>query len=79
MQTLICGEGESDSYPYIEETIDIMEKSGYLIESEGAKIVEVIEDDDKAPMPPLVVIKSNGATLYATRELANHHISYEKI
>ena len=63
-------EGESDSYPYIKETIDTMEKSGYLIESEGAKIVEVIEDDDKAPMPPLVVIKSNGATLYATRELA---------
>ena len=63
-------EGESDSYPYIKETIDIMEKSGYLIESEGAKIVEVIEDTDKAPMPPLVVIKSNGATLYATRELA---------
>lgn len=63
-------EGESDSYPYIEETIDIMEKSGCLIESEGAKIVEVIEDTDKAPMPPLVVIKSNGATLYATRELA---------
>ena len=63
-------EGESDAYPYIKETIDIMEKSGYLVESEGAKIVEVIEDDDKAPMPPLVVIKSNGATLYATRELA---------
>ena len=63
-------EGESDAYPYIKETLDIMEKSGYLINSEGAKIVEVIEDDDKAPMPPLVVIKSNGATLYATRELA---------
>ena len=63
-------EGESDAFPYIKETIDIMEKSGYLVESEGAKIVEVIEDDDKAPMPPLVVIKSNGATLYATRELA---------
>ena len=63
-------EGESDAFPYIKETIDTMEKSGYLIESEGAKIVEVIEDTDKAPMPPLVVIKSNGATLYATRELA---------
>ena len=63
-------EGESDAYPYIKETIDTMEKSGYLIESEGAKIIEVIKDDDKAPMPPLVVIKSNGATLYATRELA---------
>ena len=63
-------EGESDSFPYIKETIDTMEKSGYLIESEGAKIIEVIKEDDKAPMPPLVVIKSNGATLYATRELA---------
>ena len=63
-------EGESDAYPYIKETIDTMEKSGYLIESEGAKIIEVIKDEDKAPMPPLVVIKSNGATLYATRELA---------
>ena len=63
-------EGESDSYPYIKETLDIMEKSGYLIESEGAKIVEVIEDTDKAPMPPLIVLQSNGATLYATRELA---------
>ena len=63
-------EGESDAFPYIKETLDIMEKSGYLVESEGTKIVEVIEDDDKAPMPPLVVIKSNGTTLYATRELA---------
>ena len=63
-------EGESDSYPYIKETLDIMEKSGYLVESEGAKIVEVIEDTDKAPMPPLIVLQSNGATLYATRELA---------
>lgn len=62
--------GESDAFPYIKETIDTMEKSGYLISSEGAKIVEVIKDEDKAPMPPLVVIKSNGATLYATRELA---------
>ncbi len=63
-------EGESDAFPYIKETLDIMNKSGYLINSEGAKIVEVIKDTDKAPMPPLVVIKSNGATLYATRELA---------
>ena len=63
-------EGESNAYPYLKDTIDIMEKSGYLIQSEGAKIVEVKENTDKSPMPPLVVIKSNGATLYATRELA---------
>ena len=46
-----------------------MEKSGYLVESEGAKIVEVIEDTDKAPMPPLVVIKSNGATFMLQENL----------
>ncbi len=63
-------EGESDCYPYIKETVDILEKSNKLIDSEGAKIIDVKEETDTSPMPPLVVIKSNGATLYATRELA---------
>lgn len=63
-------EGESHCYPYIKETVDILEKSNKLIDSEGAKIIDVKEETDTSPMPPLVVIKSNGATLYATRELA---------
>lgn len=63
-------EGESDCYPYIESMLETLEKSGLLVESDGAKIIEVEEETDKAPMPPVVVIKSNGATLYATRELA---------
>lgn len=66
-------EGESDCYPYIKETLDIIEQSGLLQESEGAKIVEVKTEEDDSPMPPLVVMKSNGATLYATRDLATIH------
>ncbi len=63
-------EGESDCYPYMFPLINQLEKEGYLKDSEGAKIIEVKEPTDKAPMPPLVVVTQNGATLYATRELA---------
>lgn len=63
-------EGETDSYPYIEETLEILKKAGCLVESEGALVCDVKEDTDKAEIPPLVVIKTDGTTLYATRELA---------
>ncbi len=63
-------EGEGDCYPYIPEVIDYLEKGNYLRESEDAKVIDVIEESDNSPMPPLVVIKNNGGTLYATRELA---------
>lgn len=61
-------EGELDCYPYIPVTIDLIKD--HLYESEGALVIDVAEETDNSPMPPLVVIKSNGATLYATRELA---------
>lgn len=61
-------EGELDCYPHIPATIDLIKD--YLYESEGALVIDVAEETDNSPMPPLVVIKSNGATLYATRELA---------
>lgn len=63
-------EGESDCYKYIPEVIDYLAKNNYLRESEDARIIDVSEESDNSPFPPLVVIKSNGATLYATRELA---------
>ncbi len=63
-------EGETDSYPYIEETLEILKKAGCLVESEGALVCDVKEDTDKAEISPLVVIKTDGTTLYATRELA---------
>ena len=63
-------EGESDCYPYIPEMINEMRKKGYLRKSEDAEVIDVKEDTDKEPMPPLVVVKSNGGALYATRDLA---------
>ncbi len=63
-------EGESDCYPYIPEVVEKLKKGNFLYESEGALVIDIAEDTDTSPMPPLVVIKSNGATLYATRELA---------
>lgn len=63
-------EGESDCYSYMLPMLEELRKDGYLKKSEGAEIIEIKEDTDKAPMPDLVVVKSNGATLYATRELA---------
>ncbi len=63
-------EGEADSYPYIDEMLDILRKAGCLVESEGALVCNVEEETDKAEIPPLVVIKTDGTTLYATRELA---------
>lgn len=63
-------EGESDCYPYIGPMLEKLEKQGSLTLSEGAKVIEVKQEEDKAPMPALVVVKNNGATLYATRELA---------
>ena len=62
--------GEADEMEYFDELKEIFDKSGILKESEGAQIVEVAEEDDKAPMPPLLFIKSNGSASYETTDLA---------
>ena len=62
--------GESDAVEYFDELNQIFEKSGVLEESEGAKIVEVKEESDNAPMPPLLFLKSNGTLSYQTTDLA---------
>ena len=62
--------GESDEMEYFDELKKIFEEKGILKESEGAQIVEVANDDDKAPMPPLLFIKSNGTASYETTDLA---------
>lgn len=63
-------EGETDCYPYIPEVIEILKEKKLLRESEGAMVVDTIEETDTEPMPPLVVLKANGGTVYQTRELA---------
>lgn len=63
-------EGETDCYPYIPEVINILKEKNLIYESEGAMVVDVKEETDTEPMPPLVVLKGNGGTVYQTRELA---------
>lgn len=48
------------------EVVDILENAGKLEESEGAKVVKL----DEYNMPPCLIIKSNGSSTYATRDLA---------
>ena len=62
--------GESDSVEYFPELKEIFEKKNLLIDSDGAKIVELAEDSDKAPMPPLLFVKSNSSLSYETTDLA---------
>lgn len=61
-------EGELSSLKYVEPTLKILEP--YMYESDGAKVIDVKKDDDKVDIPPLIVIKNDGATIYATRDLA---------
>ena len=62
--------GESDEMEYFDELKQIYEDKNLLVESEGAQVVEVARDDDKAPMPPLLFIRSNGTASYETTDLA---------
>ena len=61
-------EGELSSLKYIEPTLEILKP--YMYESDGAQVIDVKKDDDKVDIPPLIVIKNDGSTIYATRDLA---------
>jgi len=63
-------QGESDAYAYLEDVENILNNKNLLIESEGALISDVKEEDDKKEMPPLLFKKSNGAYLYASTDIA---------
>ena len=59
--------GESFYTDKMPEVIDILQKSGHLVESDGAKIVDL---EDQGINTPCMVVKSNGSTTYDTRDLA---------
>ncbi len=63
-------QGESDAMEYFPQLQEIFEQANLLVESEGAKIVELKEETDNSPMPPLLFIKSNGTISYETTDLA---------
>lgn len=62
--------GESDAMEYFSELEKIYRDKNILVESNGAEIVEVSKDSDKAEVPPLLFIKSNGTISYETTDLA---------
>lgn len=61
--------GESDADPYIPKVLDILKEKNLLRESEGAMVVDVERPDDKEPMPPMLIVKSNGGDIYGTTDL----------
>lgn len=63
-------EGESDAYPYLPEVEKILKEKGILTLSDGALVVDVKNDNDNKPMPPMMFKKSNGAYLYDSTDLA---------
>ena len=62
--------GESDAVEYLDELLEKFNKKNLIKESEGAKIIEVKEEDETKPMPPLLLIKSNDSVSYETTDLA---------
>ena len=62
--------GESDAQPYIPKMLKIVEEKHLAVRSEGALVVPVQEDTDTKDIPPCILVKSDGATLYATTDLA---------
>ena len=59
--------GEAFYTDKMQEVIEILEKSGKLKESQGAKIVEL---EEQGINTPCIIVKSNGSSTYATRDLA---------
>ncbi len=62
--------GESDVHDRIPGMVEYMKKEGYAHESDGALVVDVKEESDTREIPPCMILKSDGASLYNTTDLA---------
>ncbi len=62
--------GESDAQPYIPAMVEKMKADGFAYISEGALVVDVKEETDTKEIPPCMILKSDGASLYNTTDLA---------
>ena len=62
--------GESDADPYIPAMVEDMKKRGVAVLSEGAWVIPVAQPGDKKEMPPCILVKSDGSSIYATTDLA---------
>ena len=61
---------ESDAQPYIPEMVEYMKREGYAHLDNGALVVDVKEESDTKEIPPCMILKSDGASLYNTTDLA---------
>jgi arginyl-tRNA synthetase len=61
---------ESDAQPYIPDMIEYFKKNNYTRISEGALVVDVKEETDTKEVPPCMILKTDGAALYNTTDLA---------
>ncbi len=62
--------GESDAQSYIPDMVQKMKEDGFAYISDGALVVDVKEDTDTKEIPPCMILKSDGASLYNTTDLA---------
>lgn len=62
--------GEADAQPYIPDMVDYLRNEGYAYEDQGALVVDVKEETDTKEIPPCIILKSDGASLYGTTDLA---------
>jgi len=61
---------ESDVQPRIPKMLTYLKDNGYAYLSDGAIVVDVLKESDTREMPPCILVKSDGATLYGTTDLA---------
>ena len=62
--------GESDAQKYIPDMIDRLKREGYAHMDQGALVIDVKEETDTKEIPPCMIQKSDGASLYGTTDLA---------
>ena len=62
--------GESDADPYIPAMVEDLKNRGIAVQSEGAWVVPVAEESDKKEVPPMILVKTDGSSIYATTDLA---------
>ena len=62
--------GESDVHNVIPGMVEYFKQHNYAHVSQGALVVDVADEKDAKEMPPCIILKSDGAALYATTDLA---------
>lgn len=62
--------GESDCEKYIDEVVNYLKENNYTYESQGALVVDVAKESDSSVIPPVMILKSDGSSLYSTTDIA---------